>query len=135
MVYANTLQLITLLCRASEDKKSMHLKSEKPELLENILTYIENNLSNHLSLEETGKRFYISRSTISNTFRKEMGISFYQYVTQRRLVLSKNLISENISLEHIATKVGFTDYSSFYRAFKSEYGISPRQYKDQQRHI
>ena len=135
IVYANTLHLIALLCRASEDKKSMQLKSEKPELLEKILTYIESNLDNHLSLKEIGKRFFISKSTISNTFRKEMGISFYQYVTQRRLVSSKNLILENIPLEYIAPKVGFSDYSSFYRAFKSEYGISPRQFRDQQRNI
>ena len=131
-VYGNTLALITLLYRASEDKKSLQLKSEKPEFLENILTYIESNLQNTISLDETGKHFYVSRSTISNTFRKEMGISFYQYVTQRRLVAAKNLIAENIPLEQIAPRVGFSDYSTFYRAFKSEYGISPRQYREQQ---
>ncbi len=131
IVYGNTLELITYLYRASSDKKSIQLKSEKPELLENILTFIESNLSHHISLEDTAKRFYISKSTISNTFRKEMGVSFYQYVTQRRLVFSKNLILDNLPLEQIAHKVGFTDYSSFYRAFKGEYGISPRQFKEQ----
>ena len=134
-VYGNTLELVTLLYRAIIEKKSLHLKSEKPELLEKILFYIETNLSCNLSLEETAKRFFISRSTISNTFRKEMGISFYRYVTQRRLVASKNMILENISLENIAGLVGFSDYSSFYRAFKSEYGISPRQFREQQKGI
>ena len=132
-IYGNTLELVTLLYRATLDTKSVHLKSEKPELLENILTYIETNLSSSLSLEDTGKRFFVSRSTISNTFRKEMGISFYQYVTQRRLVAAKNMILENIPLEVIAEKVGFSDYSSFYRAFKGEYGISPRQFREQQK--
>lgn len=131
-VYGNTLELVTLLYRATVDKKSTHLKSEKPELLENILIFIESNLAQNLSLADTGRRFFVSRSTISNTFRKEMGISFYQYVTQRRLVAAKNLILENIPMEIIAGKVGFSDYSSFYRAFKSEYGISPRQFRDQQ---
>ena len=132
-VYGNTLELITMLYRATLDSKSMHLTSEKPELLENILTYIEANLSASLSLEDTGKKFFVSRSTISNTFRKEMGISFYQYVTQRRLVAAKNMILENIPMEIIAEKVGFSDYSSFYRAFKGEYGISPRQFREQQK--
>ena len=90
------------------------------------------NLSTDLSLDNTAKMFYISKSTISNTFRKEMGISFYRYVTQRRLVASKNMILENTQLETIANQVGFSDYSSFYRTFKSEYGISPRQFRDQQ---
>ena len=131
-VYGNALELVTLLYRATVDKKSTQLKSEKPELLEKILTFIESNLAENLSLDDTGKRFFVSRSTISNTFRKEMGISFYQYVTQRRLVAAKNLILENIPMEIIAGKVGFSDYSSFYRAFKSEYGISPRQFREQQ---
>ena len=134
-VYGNTLELVTMLYRATVDKKSTQLKSEKPELLENILTFVETNLSQTLSLDDTGKRFFVSRSTISNTFRKEMGISFYQYVTQRRLVAAKNKILENIPLETIAGEVGFSDYSSFYRAFKSEYGISPRQFREQQREI
>lgn len=72
-----------MLYRATSDKKSVYLTSEKPELLENILTFIESNLAENLSLDNTGRRFFVSRSTISNTFRKEMGISFYQYVTQR----------------------------------------------------
>lgn len=131
-VYGNTLELVTMLYRATVDKTSMHLKSEKPELLENILSFIEANLSENLSLDDTGKRFFVSRSTISNTFRKEMGISFYQYVTQRRLVAAKNKIQENLPLETISREVGFSDYSSFYRAFKNEYGISPRQFKEQQ---
>ena len=131
-VYGNTMQLVTMLYRATIEKKSLHLKSEKPELLEKILSFIEANLAHELSLDDTGKRFFVSRSTISNTFRKEMGISFYRYVTQRRLVAAKNFILENIPLEAIANQVGFSDYSSFYRAFKGEYGISPRQFKEQQ---
>lgn len=61
-----------------------------------------------------------------------MGISFYQCVTQNRLIASKTLIEQNIALETVAEQVGFNDYSSFYRAFKQEYGISPRQYRKMQ---
>ena len=58
-----------------------------------------------------------------------MGISFYQCVTQKRLIASKALIEQNLALESVAERVGFNDYSSFYRAFKQEFGISPRQYR------
>ena len=131
-VYGNTMELITMLYRAVLDKDLVPLKSEIPELLYNILVYVEEHLAENITLDDTGKRFFVSRSTISNIFRKEIGISFYRYVTQRRLVAAKNYILEGLSMENIAENVGFSDYSSFYRAFKQEYGISPRQFKEQQ---
>lgn len=130
--YGNTLELVTMLYRAVLDKESVHLKSEMPELLDKILSFVEEHLSEEITLDDTGKRFFVSRSTISNIFRKEIGISFYRYITQRRLVAAKNYIMEGMSMELVAEKVGFSDYSSFYRAFKGEYGISPRQFKEQQ---
>ena len=131
-LYGNTMELVTMLYRAVSDKESMHLKSEMPELLDKILVFIEEHLSEEITLDDTGKRFFVSRSTISNIFRKELGISFYRYVTQRRLVAAKNYILDGMAMDQISEKVGFSDYSSFYRAFKGEYGISPRQFKEQQ---
>ena len=47
---------------------------------------------------------------------------------QEQLTAAKTLIAEGKNLEDISRSVGFTDYSSFYRAFKKEYGITPRRY-------
>ena len=59
-------------------------------------------------------------------------MSFYRYVTQRRLIAAKSLIESGAHLEHAALQSGFQDYSGFYRAFRQEYGISPRQYRQLQ---
>ena len=105
------------------------LRVEKPELLERVLAYMEENMTRKLSLEEVAKHFFVSESTISQTFRQKMGVSFHRCLNQRRLIAAKMLISEGIPLEGIGEQVGFTDYSTFYRAFKQEFGISPRQYR------
>jgi len=57
-----------------------------------------------------------------------MGVSIYRYITQRRLIAAKTLIGQKMPMEEIARQVGFSDYSTFYRAFKQEFGISPRQF-------
>lgn len=128
-VIANTLTILTHLRRASRDLHAKPLEAEKPELLDQVLAFIEEHLSERITLAEVAHHFFISESTITQTFRKKMDVSFYRCVTQRRLIAAKALIEKSIALESVAEQVGFSDYSSFLRAFKQEYGISPRQYR------
>ena len=128
-VIGNSMTLIAHLNRVYNENQNRQLTAEKPELLDQVLVYIEHHLSERITLAEVAKHFYISESTITQTFRKKMGVSFYRCVTQRRLIAAKGLISSGIALDTVAEQVGFSDYSSFFRAFKQEYGISPSQYK------
>ena len=90
---------------------------------------MQKNLNCLISLNELSNKFYISESSINLLFKDKMNTSFYKYVTLRRLIQSKRLILEDMPLEQVALKVGYSDYSTFYRAFKHEYGISPRKFK------
>jgi len=130
MVCANTARILTLFIRAIKEDASAQAKAERPELLDKVMDYVERNLSEKITLEGTAKQFLVSSSTISQIFQKQMGVSFYRVVTQRRLIAAKNKINSGIPMEEVAEQVGFNDYSTFYRAFKHEYGISPRQYKN-----
>ena len=130
MVYANTARVLTLFARAVKEDSSVQAKAERPELLDKVMDYVERNLAEKITLEGTAKQFLVSSSTISQIFQKQMGVSFYRVVTQRRLIAAKNKINIGTPMEEVAEQVGFNDYSTFYRAFKQEYGISPRQYKN-----
>lgn len=126
----NTMHLLTLFWRAMHDTEDKPLKTEKPELLDDVVSFIESHLSEKITLADTAQRFFVSESTISQTFHKKMHVSFYHYVTQRRLIAAKSMIMEENNLEDLSIKVGFSDYSTFYRAFKKEFGISPREYRN-----
>ena len=127
-IVGNTITLLTLMGRGIRERTASVLTAEKPDLLNEVMGYIELHLNEKITLEETAKHFYVSVSTITQLFRQKMGTSFYRCVTQRRLIAAKVRIGNGESLEDVSRAVGFADYSSFYRAFKKEYGITPRQY-------
>lgn len=131
-VIGNTITLLAQLRRAYAVRAARPMLAERPELLDRALQYIEENLAQKITLAEVAHRFFVSESTIAQLFRKKMDVSFYHCVTQRRLIAAKTLIVRNVPLETISRQVGFSDYSAFYKAFKKEYGISPRQYRDLQ---
>ena len=99
------------------------------KLLDALLVYIENHLQDRITLADTARRFLVSESSVNQLFRKRMKVSFYRFVTQRRLIAAKVLLQDGLPAEQISARVGFGDYSSFYRAFKREYGISPAEYR------
>ena len=127
-IVGNTITLLTLMGRGIRERTASVLKAEKPDLLNEVMNYIELHLNEKITLEETARHFYVSVSTITQLFRQKMGTSFYRCVTQRRLIAAKVRIGNGEALEDVSHAVGFADYSTFYRAFKKEYGITPRQY-------
>ncbi len=127
-VMGNTLMIFANLKRAYIERSTGTMKAEKPELLDRIAAYIEEHYDSRITIDDLARRFYVSNSTISHLFKQKMGVSLYRYITQRRLIAAKSLIARKVPMEEIAHKVGFADYSTFYRAFKQEFGISPRQF-------
>lgn len=129
-VVGNTITLLTQIKRATDERTARTLKAEKPELLDRIMAYVEKNYPEPITISQLASRFFVSSSTVSHLFQRKLGVSFYRYVTQRRLIAAKTLIEKGLLLEEVALRTGFQDYSGFYRAFRQEYGISPRQYRN-----
>lgn len=129
-VIGNTITLLTQIRRATNERSAFTIEVEKPELLDRIMEHVEKNYDTNITIGDVAEAFFVSASTVSHLFKQRMGISFYHYVTQRRLIEAKKLIERDVLLEHVAGQVGFEDYSGFYRAFKKEYGISPRKYRN-----
>lgn len=124
---------LSRLKRAFLEDTSVSMAAEKPELLDRAMAWLEAHQSRRFTLEDMARQLYVSKSTLSQTFHHKLGVSVHRYLTQRRLISAKSLILEGIPLEEVGARVGFTDYSTFYRAFRQEYGISPRQFRKLQK--
>jgi AraC-like DNA-binding protein/mannose-6-phosphate isomerase-like protein (cupin superfamily) len=128
IITAHAILIISHILRSASEGEGSHFEPEKPTMINSLIEHIEGHLDERLNLDEVAARFYISRGTVNKLFKESMDTTFYKFVTQRRLILAKVLIGEGENMESVSQKCGFTDYSTFYKAFKKEYGISPREY-------
>ena len=93
-VLGNTVTLLTQIMRATHQCSLQRLKAEAPVLLDQLAAYVEENYAGKLTLEELAKRYFVSPSTVRHLFQQKLGVSFYRYVTQRRLIAAKTLIEK-----------------------------------------
>lgn len=100
-------------------------------LIDNVKKFIEENLSDsNLSLSFVAKHFYLNPSYLSRTFKKETGINFIEYLTNKRMEKAISLIKEkNMKSFEIANAVGIQDPNYFSSCFKKYTGLNVSEYK------
>lgn len=96
-----------------------------------ITEYIEKSYQDfNLSSKAIATQHHISVPTLNRIFKKKTGDSVANYIKKLRLTKSVELLSKtNLPVEVIASDVGFENTKYYYTLFKSEYGISPAQYR------
>ncbi|MDO5022406.1 MAG: AraC family transcriptional regulator [Eubacteriales bacterium] len=98
-------------------------------LIKEVLSFIDNNFSvEDISLASVAERFFISKYHLSRQFNSALGISLYKYITLKRMQKASIMLSNGQAPSQVSLDCGYNDYSNFYRAFLTEYGISPSEY-------
>ncbi|MBR6649827.1 MAG: helix-turn-helix domain-containing protein [Clostridia bacterium] len=136
-LYADSifLQVMIELNRLSSySAKKPEKQNESSSLVTGLLEYIGENFVEDISLDILSERFFVSKYHLSHEFSKETGTSIYRYIMLKRLSKAKQMLQSDFTSAETAIQCGFKDYTSFFRAFKSEYGISPKAYSEVAQH-
>lgn len=121
--YAQTIlsEIIILLASA----KPGGVAPDTGELGARVIRYLNNHIDKNLNLDRIARQFFVSKYYLCRAFKKHNGISIHGYLTQKRVMYAKQLIDSGESASGAAYRVGFGDYSAFYRAYTKVLGTSP----------
>ena len=122
-----TCFLLPLLCELAEAfpaLKSADVVAKK-DPASPIMKYINQHLTEKLTLENLAQRFYISQTHLNRLFRQSAGTTVCKYINIKRLFLAKERIEQGLSPTEVYNTCGFQEYSTFFRAYKRHFGVSP----------
>lgn len=130
-------QSLQILFNPTGSMPKLSNTNELDQRIVSILEYIETHLTNpDLSLDNVSTYFHLNKYYFSHYFKKNMNLPFYRYISLKRLSYAVTMIKQNqLSIEKIALKCGFSDYSSFYRLFKKEYKLSPKKLQKEYKNL
>lgn len=115
--------------RPKDTDSPLEMAVRKPDILARIAAYVDDHLSERITLREVAAHCGVSVSTVTQMFQKKAQTTFHHYLTGRRMAAAEQLIHAGVPLEEVGRRLGYTDHSSFYRAFKQFFGVSPREFR------
>ena len=124
VINALVVQLLYTMCNVDFFDRAITADSK----IQSAIDYINDNFTEELSLEEISKNTFISKHHLCRIFKQTTGYTVGEYINHKRLMqvsfLCKN---KGMSLKEACMESGFTNYSSFYRAYRKENTTSPRE--------
>ncbi len=97
--------------------------------LRRIKNFLDENFTKNITLEDIAKEANLNESYLSRSFKKEYGLSPLRYIINKKVHYSKKLLDNNEDISDVALELGFFDQAHFYKAFKSIYLLTPKEYQ------
>lgn len=101
---------------------------ENTPIIEKVITYLNEHYQENITLEKLTSKFFINKDALTKQFKKQTSVTIHHYLIVKRIGIAKQKITEGELLSTLYLDVGFADYSTFYRAFKSVEHISPKEF-------
>ena len=126
-------QILLSLSSPAAEQKEKEEELHEEALGARVLRYLNANLTSPITLESIAAYFFVSKFHLCRAFKERNGITVMEYLTRKRILLAKQWIAKGDSASSVAYRVGFADYSTFFRAYRKIMGCSPTESKAKRR--
>lgn len=123
------LDFLKIICGIIDHSEALTDSVISNSIMQEVLTYINSNFTHPIRIDDLAHDFRVSTSYLSHEFSRYTHRSVYDYILYRRVMLAKEMISSDMTLNMIAYQCGFNDYSNFLRMFTRIVGESPAKYR------
>ena len=113
----------------TQNKEFSYHSSVENKTVNIAINYINQNFSSHLNLDLVAKKSLVSVNELCRLFKKHLGTTVSKYIMSKRISEAKKMLKNGSSVLQTAEECGFTDYTSFIRAFSRAVGVAPGKYK------
>ncbi len=127
-VFRELMVFINRLFTEQYQEEAIYLKYPNNELINDLLEYINENITQPFSIETLAKELFISSSYACRLFKRETGTTISKYLTARRISIAKSMLASGCSVKEACEGSGFNDYANFIKTFNKIVGISPKKY-------
>ena len=100
------------------------------ERIGEVITLVEADPAQPLTLDELSQKVGLSPSGFRHLFEKETGQSFTDFRREAKLQTASRLLTETyLNISEICYRVGYSDHTSFSKAFKGRFSVTPTEYR------
>ena len=105
-------------------------RADQAELVREIHEYLLSHLDEKITIEELSRKYHMNATTLKTVFKSVYGDSLAAHIKEHRMEQAAELLTDTgLSIAEIAARVGYDSQSKFTAAFKSQYGILPKEYR------